>query len=205
MGRKPLPDFKINQIILMSAQGEKPKSIQEATGVSIPTITAYQKKYEQAIAGKREELDLPAEPTTKKDGFIPVDTDKDSGNKEPKKEKTDPIIPETTKKFITKGSEYLSKELEKQIKESMEGAKILLDAKLKYQKSLDEMGVPWDKFIDYSFKIGYDSIQEAYLKEIELQASERALKIQTLSKLHDEEVRDLAEDEEETPINMVRG
>lgn len=200
MGRKPISDSKIDQIVLMTATGSKTSQIAKELGLTVPTVSNYQKKYALAIKGKREELDIPEEPETNKGGFTAVDTDKT--NTEKPKEKPDPIEAGTHQKFMTKGSEYLSKKLEQQLKDAMDGAKMLIDAQLKYQKSLEEMGVTWDKFIDFSFKLGYDAVEERYLKELESRARDRSLNIQVEQKLHDEEIQDMTDDEE-NPVRRL--
>lgn len=191
MGRKPIPDFKIQQIILMSAQGEKPSAIAEATGITKPTILSYQEKYKEAIAGKQEELDITPEPKTKKQGYTPVDSDND-GNSKQKKEKPDPILVGATSKFVTKSADTMSAEMARRFNDALKGGLMVLDAQMKYMASLDEMGVEWDKFVKFCFMVGYDMIEDAYLTERENQRIlDRDTALQIEEGLHQEEITEL--------------
>lgn len=191
MGRKPIPDFKIQQIILMSAQGEKPSAIAEATGITKPTILSYQEKYKEAIAGKQEELDINPEPKTKKQGFIPVNSDNGSDGKQ-KKEKPDPILVGATSKFVTKSADTMSAEMARRFNDALKGGLMVLDAQMKYMASLDEMGVEWDKFVKFCFMMGYDMIEDAYIAERENQRIlDRDTVLQVEEGLHQEEISEL--------------
>lgn len=201
MGRKPIPDFKIQQIILMTAQGEKTKAISDVTGITIPTVTAYQKKYAQAIEGKREELDIPPSPEQKNKKTVTVDSDTTKDSSE-KKEKPDPILVSATTKFVNKSSDSMSLEMTRRFNDALKGGLVVLDAQMKYLKSLDEMGISWDKFVDFSFKLGYDTIENAYIRELEQErVRNRDTAMQIEETLHNEEVEDI---ESSNEGNLIR-
>lgn len=205
MGRKPIPEYKIQQIILMSAQGETQAAIMEATDTTKPTVIRYQTKYKEAIEAKREELDIPPPPETPKGGNIPIDTENENNTDKKKKEKPDPILTAATGKFITGSSETMSKEMVRRFNDAMKGGLMLLDAQMKYMKSLDEMGVTWDKFVDFSLKLGYDEIEEAYIQELERERIlDRDVALQVEEGLHQEEIEELENNQDKLMKRLLR-
>jgi hypothetical protein len=89
---------------------------------------------------------------------------------------------------MNKGSEFLSKQLEAQLKEALAGSRVLLKAQALYQSSLDTMNISWEDFLNYAVKSAYMDIEEAYEEALEKYISEKRMYEFRLDEMENEEI-----------------
>ena len=166
MPRKPIPNFKIQQIIHLAASGELVKEIARITELSIPTVNQYRKKYEKEIAREREENGLKPEPpqAPRARKLTPAPA---PAPEEESEEEQDPILAKAVPEFVKQSGGHMSKEMTSRFKDALAAGLSVLDYQMKYLRSLQEMGVAWEKFVDFSFQLGYDTIEEEYIRQLE--------------------------------------
>lgn len=166
MPRKPIPDFKIQQIIHLAASGEKLKEIARITELSRPTVNQYRQKYEKEIAREREENGLKPEPpqAPRARKLTPAAV---PAPEEESAEEQDPILAKAVPEFVKQSGGHMSKEMTARFKDALAAGLSVMDYQMKYLRSLQEMGVAWEKFVDFSFQLGYDTIEEEYIQQLE--------------------------------------
>jgi transposase len=166
MPRKPIPDFKIQQIIHLAASGELIKEIARITELSIPTVNQYRKKYEKEIAREREENGLKPEPpqAPRARKLTPAPA---PAPEEESEEDQDPILEKAVPEFVKQSGGHMSKEMTARFKDALAAGLSVMDYQMKYLRSLQEMGIAWEKFVDFSFQLGYDTIEEEYIRQLE--------------------------------------
>lgn len=113
-------------------------------------------------------------------------------------EGTDPLEEPTHKKFLTKGSTVASEQLENMYRNLIKTGQSLMEAQLKYQRSIESMGVGWGEFLDTSIEIGYTLFLEDYEEQLEKQKNNE-LKMVLEEKLFESYLKD--DDEEENNDN----
>lgn len=196
MGRKPLPDYKIEQIILMTANGEKTSTIAKAAGVSPGSVNSYQKRYWEAIEEKKEELSQGNNKSEneQKSGFKKPtpEMEKNSKNKNKNEsENEDPIETASEDKFIKAGSTVASEQLVKMYKDLIKAGQSVMDSQNQYKSSVEEMGLKWDQFIRFSVKVGYQIVSEEYMNAYQKQRDMEVLALELEQELHNDEVKSI--------------
>lgn len=203
-GRKPLPDEKIKQIMVMAKEKTPSEQIAKELGLSLPTIRSYVRRY-----GNWQTPELTPEEEQEiamlKNGSkyrSPESTDNEEIRREkpmpmpkpkalPDEEEEEPLTQKGYQKFLTTGSEFLGAELLAMLKTHMAAAKSLLESKLKYEKSLIDMDISWDDFISFSLKLGFSILEEEFIKEKEREIEERGLTLEIEERLHEEDIKDI--------------
>jgi predicted lipase len=188
---KKLDDDKLHLLISLSAMQEKQKDIATQIGVSLPTLRSLQLRYNKEIeeqASHLEGVEQPVKKNEQKKGFLKPTKEMEAKEKAKEKPKEDPIMPQTDRKFMNKGSEFLSKQLEAQLKEALAGSRVLLKAQALYQSSLDTMNISWEDFLNYAVKSAYMDIEEAYEEALERYISEKRMYEFKLDEMENEEI-----------------
>ena len=190
---KKLDDDKLHLLISLSAMQEKQKDIATQIGVSLPTLRSLQLRYSKEIEEQATHLEGVEQPVKKekdgeKKGFLKPTKEMEAKEKAKEKPKEDPIMPQTDRKFMNKGSEFLSKQLEAQLKEALAGSRVLLKAQALYQSSLDTMNISWEDFLNYAVKSAYMDIEEAYEEALERYISEKRMYEFKLDEMENEEI-----------------
>ena len=193
MGRKGLTVDQKNQLILLTATGSNNKSIAEQIDVTTQTVRNYQKKYSELIEAKRKELageETPPEPKNKGQFKRPT-KEMEEANKTKPKEAQDPIEAAAKDKSIRKGSDFASDVTNSIYKDMVNDGKTIMSARLKYQTSLEQMGVDWNKFLNFAIEIGYEEIEKEYMRELERFRDEQAIALELEEQLHKQEVAEI--------------
>jgi len=90
----------------------------------------------------------------------------------------------------------MSKEMTARFKDALAAGLSVMDYQMKYLRSLQEMGVAWEKFVDFSFQLGYDTIEEEYIRQLEQhRIEEHDLELQLKEGLAEQENEADIEDE----------
>jgi hypothetical protein len=193
MGRKGLTVDQKNQLILLTATGSNNKSIAEQIDVTTQTVRNYQKKYSELIEAKRKELagEEPPKETKPKGGYKPPPKDTETDKPEPPKEKRDPIEVKAEPDFIKKGATVASEELKEMYTQIIKDGKSIMNARYKFQSSVEQMGVDWNKFLNFAIEIGYEEIEKEYMRELERFRDEQAIALELEEQLHQQEVSEI--------------
>ncbi len=159
---------KLERLIALLAADATVTEISKEMGLSAPTIRGYRNEYAGQIEEKRAEFH----------GEKP--------EKKEKKEKIDPVLENAIPKFINDAGTNVKKEMTSYFATALKGGMALLRYQNEYAHSLNEMGVKWDDFIEFSLKEGYDMILGEYMKEKErAMAEDNDLRLQIEEGLDD--------------------
>ena len=193
MGRNGLTKLEKDQIILMAATGESTKEIAKQIEVSEVTIRKYKNQFKDEIEAKKAEISgqEPPKEHKPKGGYKPPPKDTEEANKTKQKEAQDPIEAAAKDKSIRKGSDFASDVTNSIYKDMVNDGKTIMSARLKYQTSLEQMGVDWNKFLNFAIEIGYEEIEKEYMRELERFRDEQAIALELEEQLHRQEVAEI--------------
>ena len=193
MGRNGLTKLEKDQIILMAATGESTKEIAKQIEVSEVTIRKYKNQFKDEIEAKKAEItgQEPPKEHKPKGGYKPPPKDTEEANKTKPKEAQDPIEAAAKDKSIRKGSDFASDVTNSIYKDMVNDGKTIMSARLKYQTSLEQMGVDWNKFLNFAIEIGYEEIEKEYMRELERFRDEQAIALELEEQLHQQEVSEI--------------
>lgn len=208
MGKKPISATDKDQLIILTASGSSVKSIAEQIDKTEQTVRNYQKKFAELIEAKKAELSGKVAKNISKDK-APANKNTPKTKIENAKENKEPedrIEAEAEPKFARKGSDFASDELRDMYREVVRAGQSIIAAKMKYQKSLEQMGVPWVKFVDFSLTIGYDEIEQAYEREMIRYRDDMAMAAEIQERLDLDEADDIGgkKGEKTTMNDMIR-
>ena len=193
MGRNGLTKLEKDQIILMTATGDSTKEIAKQIEVSEVTIRKYKNQFKNEIEAKKAEIlgqEPPPEPKNKGQFKRPT-KEMEEANKTKQKEAQDPIEAAAKDKSIRKGSDFASDVTNSIYKDMVNDGKTIMSARLKYQTSLEQMGVDWNKFLNFAIEIGYEEIEKEYMRELERFRDEQAIALELEEQLHKQEVSEI--------------
>jgi hypothetical protein len=112
--------------------------------------------------------------------------------------KGDILDSSTEKKYVSKATETTSEVMKRELDSTIKTGLALRSASYKYQTSVENMGVEWEDFLGFSIEIGYDTLVDAYQKELEKQELIDSIDIAGYEQaLHEESVKSLAEEGKE--------
>ena len=193
MGRNGLTKLEKDQIILMAATGESTKEIAKQIEVSEVTIRKYKNQFKDEIEAKKAEISgqEPPKEHKPKGGYKPPPKDTETDNAEPPKEKRDPIEVKAEPDFIKKGATVASEELKEMYTQIIKDGKSIMNARYKFQSSVEQMGVDWNKFLNFAIEIGYEEIEKEYMRELERFRDEQAIALELEEQLHRQEVAEI--------------
>lgn len=193
MGRNGLTKLEKDQIILMAATGESTKEIAKQIEVSEVTIRKYKNQFKDEIEAKKAEItgQEPPKETKPKGGYKPPPKDTETDKPEPPKEKRDPIEVKAEPDFIKKGATVASEELKEMYTQIIKDGKSIMNARYKFQSSVEQMGVEWNKFLNFAIEIGYEEIEKEYMRELERFRDEQAIALELEEQLHQQEVSEI--------------
>ena len=193
MGRpkKELTPLEIQKLIVLSASGTRQMDIAKELGISIPTIRQLQKKHEEEIEIKKDEMNGnppdPVTPTSK------ITEKKESKDEKEKKSPYVEIEHETTRKAINKASDSVSNIIAKDTTDDYRASQVLKGSRMKYQRALEKMGIEWDEFVRCAIDDLYKEVEIAYIDEVERRSKEMAQKeLEILQAYHEAEISELA-------------
>jgi hypothetical protein len=66
-----------------------------------------------------------------------------------------------------------------------------MNARYKFQSSVEQMGVDWNKFLNFAIEIGYEEIEKEYMRELERFRDEQAIALELEEQLHQQEVSEI--------------
>ena len=170
MGRKPVPDFRVKQIILLRSEGASISQIMKETELGKATVLKYiemHKKDIEKMTKKPQEINNVVNATKVKES--------DQEKKKDNKPKIASVEDETTKNTIRKAADSVSTLKAKEITEDYKAAQMLHSASVRYQKNVEMMGLEWDRFIAWAVDEAYQAAVEAYKEKMDKQLREAEL------------------------------
>jgi predicted transcriptional regulator len=170
MGRKPVPDFRVKQIILLRSEGASISQIMKETELGKATVLKYiemHKKDIEKMTKKPQEINNVVNATKVKES--------DQEKKKDNKPKIASVEDETTKNTIRKAADSVSTLKAKEITEDYKAAQMLHSASVRYQKNVEMMGLEWDRFIAWAIDEAYQAAVEAYKEKMDKQLREAEL------------------------------
>lgn len=206
---KKLGKVERDQIILLLATGSSVKATADQLEVSEPTIRNYRHKYASDIAAKKAEMEGKAPPPKTapetKTGTKYIAPPKTPEQKdETKNTEEDPIEARATNDVIPKGSRVATDEMIDIYKSMIQSGKAIIEDQFRYKSSVENMGIKWTDFLKFAHKIGYDILLSEYIEELrKTQLDESMIRIATLQKLHEGEIADMGEPEDDDMKKMI--
>ncbi len=205
---KKLGKIERDQIILLLATGETVKNIAKQLEISIPTVRNYREKYQEEIEKKKAEI-AGKEPPGKEEKeekknpiyIAPPNPEKKENETE---EEPDPIEDRAAKDVVPKGSKVATDEMIGIYKDMIKSGKAIIEDQFRYKSSVENMGIKWVDFLKFAHKIGYDILLNEYITELrKTQLDDSMIRIATLQKLHEGEIEDIGEPEDDDMKKVI--
>lgn len=160
----PVIDEKLREYVGM---GWSTKRIMDKLEISKQTLFNYTNDLGLTI-GRKKNMD-----TWKENPRTEEDTPKDPTKKEPNPEET--IKENITKKHVKDISEKLAT-LTVEHELEMRKLVVALEKHTAIFQSVEQMGLPREKFLDVAIEIGYENAKEAYMKKVREAEEREAMK-----------------------------
>ncbi|MDS0257528.1 hypothetical protein ApAK_07600 [Thermoplasmatales archaeon AK] len=176
MGRKT-NDPKVKEAVrVMMNAGQSQRAIAASLKMRRSSVAEIMRQIREEAPMQRSPDDEPGTPANRI-STNSGETDPSGPTRSGRRSVGEAIEARTVSRFAQKGGEYLSDELLKEMKISMEEAKVLRNLELRYRTSVERYGVDWIKFLNEAVEWAYESIVETYkiVQELREEQRERAI------------------------------